>query len=327
MSIRIRYWTHYGYFVLLLLLTATVSILTLRTLGQAIEQVFHQDFQSTLAGREMMAAIDREDALVLKAMYRQADARQVILELEAARKAFMDALGRARVGEQAETLRRIRQLFASYQASVDAMASAPGTSSDRYMSELEPHSRSLREAIAAMIVANQRGLKASAEKTRSLVRVRTFLMSLVCALGLLSLFLMSRRFDTHVIDPLRRVRDTVVAMANGDDARRPPPLEEGEIGDIARAVTRLADRFEAGMAARQADMETCRRTLRALIDLLPEPAVLLSPAGAMVAFNQAFSRRVEHVQGSAVQAWLADTDRWETLELPQGQGTLHRARS
>ncbi len=331
MSIRLRYWTHYGYLVVLLLITATVSILTLRTLGHAIELILREDYLGTLAGRDMMVAVEREDALILKALVQPVDHRRLIVQLEEARKSFLDALARVRTNVsypgEAEAVQRIRQTYAAYQDAVDRLLLERDARPVRYVTDLEPRLQALRGEIEAMIVANQEAMQGAGKHARAMVRERTFLMSMVCALGLLSLFVMSRRFDTHVIQPLRRVRDAVIEMAQGDDSRRPPAVDEGEIGDLGRAVTTLADRFEAERAARSVRLEACRRTLQALVELLPDPAVLLSPAGAIVAFNHAFSERLESRHRSAsVRDLLANEAEWSVLELPHGQGTLHRAR-
>ncbi len=334
MNIRLRYWTHYGYLVLLLLITATAAILALRSLRHVIEAIFQQDFQSAVASHEMIAAVELEDRRLLEALARPGDQRLLAVQLETSRERFMTALDRARnsVSDSAEAdvVRRVRQAHAAYEDAVGRLLTRLHGEEGwpLYFSEVAPAFRRLRERLEELVSVNRAGMLAAGKQARSVARERTFVMSAVCALGLLSLFVMFRRLDEHVVYPLRRLRDATLAMAQGDSARRPPQVEAGEIGDLASAITEMADRFDRERAGLVMQLDACRRTVEGLVELYTTPAVLLSPAGIVLASNKAFAAwMADHGDSDTVRSLLEQSGAWNVQNLAHGLGSLYTART
>jgi two-component system phosphate regulon sensor histidine kinase PhoR len=101
-------------------------------------------------------------------------------------------------------------------------------------------------------------------------------VAVVVALGLTLLFARS------VSRPIIALRDTARSLAAGDLSRRPQLSAPGEVGDLADALSRMAEQLGARLAA----LEENDALMTALIESLNEGVLAVSPAGQVVRMNQ-----------------------------------------
>lgn len=109
------------------------------------------------------------------------------------------------------------------------------------------------------------------------------LRELVIALsiGILTSSVLAYAMARPLMRPLENLRDAARAIATGNFSRRPPLLAEGEIGELADALRRLAEQAEAKSDALQAE----EILLVALTEALNEGVVAINARQQVVRIN------------------------------------------
>lgn len=102
------------------------------------------------------------------------------------------------------------------------------------------------------------------------------LIALVGALVLTVLFARS------ISQPVVELRDVARAIAAGDLRRRPSMVAPGEVGDLASALSRMAEQLEARLSALEAD----EQLMAAVLESLDEGLLALDAEGHVVRINQ-----------------------------------------
>lgn len=101
----------------------------------------------------------------------------------------------------------------------------------------------------------------------------------VALLGVLLLVLV---FARTISQPVVELRDVARAIAAGDLTQRPSLAAPGEVGDLATALTRMAEQLSYRMDALRKDDDL----MVALLESLEEGVLALSPNGSVVRINE-----------------------------------------
>ncbi len=110
-------------------------------------------------------------------------------------------------------------------------------------------------------------------------------VSLAMMLSFLSVLLFVR--------PLRRIVATAQALANGDLSARAGLTSDDEVGDVGRALDRMA----LDLRRRLANAGSGDAVLAQLVDALPVPCVIIEPSGEPLALNGP-ARRALRLEGT-----------------------------
>ena len=102
---------------------------------------------------------------------------------------------------------------------------------------------------------------------------------LVAVLGVLLLVWV---FARTISQPVVELRDVARAIAAGDLTHRPSLAAPGEVGDLATALTRMAEQLANRMRALQEDDDL----MVALLESLEEGVLALAPSGSVVRINE-----------------------------------------
>ena len=89
-------------------------------------------------------------------------------------------------------------------------------------------------------------------------------------------------FARTISQPVVELRDVARAIASGDLARRPALSAPGEIGDLATALSRMAEQLSQRMLALTKD----DHLMTALLESLEEGVLAFDPAGSVVRINE-----------------------------------------
>ena len=99
-------------------------------------------------------------------------------------------------------------------------------------------------------------------------------------------------FSRSITRPIIELRDVAQSLAAGDLSRRPALSAPGEVGDLARAVHRLAEQ----LGARLATLEAEESLLTELFDSLTEGAIAVDASRQVMRINDV-GRRLASVDG------------------------------
>ena len=157
----------------------------------------------------------------------------------------------------------------------------------------------------------------------------------VLASGLVALVgavLLAWAFARTISQPVVELRDVARAIAGGDLSRRPALSAPGEIGDLATALSRMAEQLSFRMLALKKDDQL----MTALLESLEEAVLAFDPSGSVVRINERgrvllavqaplpFGRELlprEYAIRSAIDQALAGDD-VPTSEVVIGERTL-----
>ena len=157
----------------------------------------------------------------------------------------------------------------------------------------------------------------------------------VLASGLVALVgavLLAWAFARTISQPVVELRDVARAIAGGDLSRRPALSAPGEIGDLATALSRMAEQLSFRMLALRKDDQL----MTALLESLEEAVLAFDPSGSVVRINERgrvllavqaplpFGRELlprEYAIRSAIDQALAGDD-VPTSEVVIGERTL-----
>ncbi len=119
-------------------------------------------------------------------------------------------------------------------------------------------------------------------QTSALVNdLRWSIVGATAIIGLLGVAL-AGRLARPVSRPMEELRDVARALASGDMSRRPSLMGEGEVGDLADGLRRLAEQLEARVLALQAE----ESLLAALTDSLNEGVIAVDNRQRVVRMNE-----------------------------------------
>ena len=119
-------------------------------------------------------------------------------------------------------------------------------------------------------------------------------------------------FSRSITKPVIELRDVAQSLAAGDLSRRPALSAPGEVGDLARAVHRLAEQ----LGARLATLEAEESLLTELFDSLTEGAIAVDSGRQVMRINDV-GRLLAKVDGEvpfAVERLPADADLRDALQ-------------
>ncbi|MEL6348433.1 MAG: hypothetical protein AAFV53_35330 [Myxococcota bacterium] len=277
-----------GVLLLLQLLTAFAAVGLLSRVSPAVEQILEENVTSTEAVEDMLIALATPGGI---------DAE-----------AFDDALRRA---ERNITIPDERPLLARLRADRDGvMADEP---------------EALRDAILALkaLSAVNRGSMQSADEAAQRIGVSGAWAAVLLGFSAFGVGVgVIRRLRTRVEDPILELDATLDAARGGDNQRRCARLTgPDEIIQMGAHVNWLLDQLSH--EPQRSELDT-RRALLAVLDLLPEPTIIVSPEGERFAENQAafdvvttplLSEIVRHPPKPPSGRWAVQQIRFSSLRL------------
>ncbi|NVB80719.1 MAG: HAMP domain-containing protein [Kofleriaceae bacterium] len=253
----------------------------------------------TLADRQSMidltarmtTALEREDDALLVAV--AGDARRARSELSSERRTFDEAFDKFSSLAPADERAIASELHSdvtTYREHGDALLAAMSgvtaqTARDRYHAEVNP---ALRRAVAAAGSLRERsfqsmkdaGVAARDEASRGTRIVA--IVSLV-ALGIaMSVALLLAR---SVLRPIRALTSSVEAMRRGDFGTRVARGAPDEIGKLTDGFNRMAESLAAFQSSNLGEVIRAKETLEATIGALPDPVIVIDPAGLVASMN------------------------------------------
>jgi PAS domain-containing protein len=146
----------------------------------------------------------------------------------------------------------------------------------------EPHLLEVREAVRQLSELNHGGIEAlSVASTKSGWRRSAWVLS-VGALGLALAVLLGRRLYRSIARPLEVISRTLVAIGQGDLARRVAYQAHDELGQIAGALNATAERLAAEEASLRGRLQVHERLAQALLDTVVPAGFVADREGRVI---------------------------------------------
>ncbi len=300
MTLRAKLLAAQAPLALVLVIFGFAAAKTLTALGSSPELILKDNYRSVLAAERMLEALERlQEAALSRATGRPVDdasVRSLAGRLEG--ELSVQEHNITEEGEDAAT-RRLRDRWTAYRAALDEALGAKGPAQlARYFDALVPAAAALREAANEILALNQDAMARKSDRARRLaernVTIVVAATIAALALGLVSSFWLTAR----LLRPLKVLSRTVRRIGEGDLEARARVVGKDEIAGLAQEFNDMADRLAQYRRSSLGELLQAQQASQAAIDSLPDPVLVLDPAGAILNLNGAADAML-HLGGAA----------------------------
>ncbi|HTN53624.1 MAG TPA: ATP-binding protein [Anaeromyxobacter sp.] len=267
------------------------ALWSLRTLGTSSERILQDNYRSVLASQRIEEALERLDRAVLARL-----AGRPAAEPEETRRSTGRLEEELRVQEgnvtepgEAAATARLRAAWDRYREAHAGLAALPDREAlaRAYFERLEPAYGEVRAAAEEILAINQDAMVRKSEVARRLA-ARLVVMTVLATLGGLLLGLaLSTGLTARITRPLSVLSQTVRRIAEGDLAARARVRGHDELALLASEFNAMADRLAQYRASSLGELLQAQQAAQAAIDSLPDPVLVIDPAGTLVNVNRA----------------------------------------
>ncbi len=301
MTLRAKLLLAQAPLALVLALFGVASVTTISSLGHSPELILKDNYRSVLALERMLRSLERLEGEALARVTGRAggsdaapDQQRFEAELAAQEHNITEP------GE-GEATRRLRQRWTEYQAAFARLPAAPRPEGlEIYFGALEPTYRRLQAAADEVLALNQDAMvrksdraRRAAERNSSFVVVATVA---ALALGLVS----SLALTARLLKPMAALSQTVRRIGEGDLEARARVDGKDEIAALAQEFNTMADRLGQYRTSSLGELLQAQQASQAAIDSLPDPVLVLDPAGGVLNLNRAAEAMLRIGAGGAV---------------------------
>jgi PAS domain S-box-containing protein len=287
------------------------AIVMFSKLGNNIDVILRENYQSVLAAEKMKEAIERMDSALLFAIGGQEQA--AIDQFHPFRLKFEHSL---KVEQNNITLKGERELanevasqFAEYVQSSEQFFQLPA--SDRevrtkfYFEQSLPTFNRIKDCADQILDINQNHMEAMdlAARSAAATAVRSMIVALLGSVLLASW--LSWRLSRSILGPIIGVTNAARAMAKGDLEQVVPVMSSDELGELGRTFNSMARTIREFRQAGTAQLLRAQKTAQATIDSIPDPVVVVDLEGVIERTNPAAIRILGVSSAKGNLAWAA----------------------
>jgi hypothetical protein len=302
MNLRTRILLGYGYLVAVLVVTAAGAALAFHHLGQGIEGVMAENFESVRAAMGMLEALERQDSACLSALL---DEQGAAAALEQEEKEFLRALeqAKANVTIQGErpVIEDVGRLFSGYKAARDSLlASRPATPLAAYELDTFPRFQAVKASVIRLIELNHQAMREADISTRQFAMRGSIVLGMVVALAFLSFGLLSRLLNRHFLVRLADMKSALGDIATGNLLRRFDPVLDDELGLLARRLNAALDAEARAEGSAGGLLSQQRQLLLGMLERWGEPVAVVAIDGMLIAstLSEERERAVVKIEGA-----------------------------
>jgi signal transduction histidine kinase len=287
-SIRQKLWLGFGGLLLIMVIVSVMTLVVLTRYSHALEQLFHDNYNSVLFCDAMKASLDQLSQRAQRIIWQVPAAPGV--DVDAQEKKFstnlVSELGNCTLpGEKEKTLAVI-SLWHEYEEAYLKFdnASAPNQT-DLYRNILidrQQKMEQLTQQISDMNMANMMSLDGQVKKT--IISTRDTLLVLVLA-GTMLAALVVWAAGAAMLRPLQGLMRSAREIEAGNLDMRVPVRSLDEIGQLAEAFNSMAGKLREFRQIDHDRLIRTQQTTQLAIDSLPDAVFVISPAGIIEISN------------------------------------------
>jgi signal transduction histidine kinase len=265
-------------------------------LGQRIDVILRENYNSVLAAEGMKEALERMDSAAQFALNGQDErGRKQFRENEPLFRAHLEK-ERKNVtlpGEQ-ELVDRLTTGFDLYLEQSKAYYAIPadqfGERSDHYYNRLYRTFLEIKNDADKVLEINQANMTAENDKARMAAGRSSRVMILALLGAAVAATLIALVLSRAILEPIRAVTRAARAMSQGDLDQVVPATTRDELGELALTFNTMARTIREFRQSRTARLLRAQKTAQATIDTIPDPVLVVDPTGAVERANPAACR-------------------------------------
>jgi PAS domain S-box-containing protein len=265
-------------------------------LGNNIDVILRENYQSVRAAQGMKEALERMDSaqwFAIGGEETKAHAQFEDNRVEFARRLNIETHNITLPTEQ-EMADDLVRLHARYLELADRFfAMLPGSKEERthfYFHELLPLFDAIRRRADDVLELNQRNMEQENDRARSSAESSTRLMLVALLASAAVSSAVALGMSRLILEPIRAVTRAAQGMARGELDQVVPPTTRDELGQLAESFNAMARTIRNFRQAGTSRLLRAQKTAQATIDSFPDPVVLVDTAGSVERANPAARR-------------------------------------
>jgi signal transduction histidine kinase len=265
-------------------------------LGERIDVILRENYESVLAAEGMKEALERMDSGAQFALTGQGERGRK--QFRENRSLFERHLEKERrnvtvEGEQ-ELVDQLTVSYDQYLKQSENFYSIPANQTnqraDAYYSGIYKTFLDIKNDADKILEINQANMKAESYRAHE-AAARSKRVMLLALLGSAVVATMIALFMSRaILEPIRAVTRAARAMAQGELDQVVPATTKDELGELALAFNSMARTIREFRQTRTARLLRAQKTAQATIDSIPDPVLVVDPLGAVERANPAARR-------------------------------------
>jgi NtrC-family two-component system sensor histidine kinase KinB len=292
MNLRTKLLLGYVGFVLALGVLGAWSARTLSQMSAVSSRIISENYDSVVAAQDMKESLERQDSAALFDLLGQRDrARRQVAEHRARFDAALaKAAGNITESGEADAVRSIRGGRDEYYSRFDAFLNATGDRTAFYFQSLEPQFNRVRSDADQLLRLNQEAMRRKADAASRIAR-RWFFVTLALAIILMAAGVaIELSLSKAIVGPVAQLTAATTRLASGDLDTAVPVHSDDEIGTLAVAFNRMAERIRELRRSDLGKLLVAQQTTEATIDSLFDPVIVADGDGLVTRINPAAER-------------------------------------
>lgn len=292
MTVRTKLLLGYGFCFLLLLVISFSAFWGFTHLGQGIDRILRENFESVSASMSMMEALERQDSLSLIRLLNP-DAEPRAMEKLDAR--FEEGLKKVKanitIAGERGIIRRVEEGYRRYRGSRAALLERrPDEPLSAYQRDTYPHFERVKAEVQELISANRQAMFEADQNARTAVSVNAVWIGFIIVVALISVAVIYRWLDRDVLVRLEEIREVAEHGAGDAPRRRVSVHGNDELARIGKYLNETLDKQQALNAKAEGDLRHSRRLVLGLLRSYETEYLLMGLDGRVVASTLAPSR-------------------------------------
>ena len=283
---RLKHKLYLGFGGLILFLAAigAQNILHISKLGESIDVILRENYQSVIACQQMKEALERIDSGLLFTLLGEMgrgteliNKNKVVFE-----QALNVELRTITLPGEADQARLLEGLYRRYRDSLGRITDPmrpEGIRRDAYFAEILPLFGQIKNAADAILQMNQRNMAEANDRARDRAATvkRQMMILLAAEAAILLLFIAAT--DRWILRPIRRLTRSAEEIRKGNLDLVVESRSRDEIGRLSESFNAMAARLRELRRSDQARLVRVQRATQQAFDSLPEAVAVLGLEG------------------------------------------------
>ena len=283
-SLRQKLFLGFGGLLLIIAMTGIQSISKVTELGDAIDVILRENYQSVLACQNMKESLERMDsgALFILSGYEKEGRESIDGNLPEFEKALAIELNNITLPGEGEKAAQLGELFAKYKATIQGMEDRITPYEKRrdiYFNELFPLFRNIKGTADAILNLNQQNMydanQAARHKATKAREQMYFLLILGALLAMAYVFFIGK----WILRPIERLTQSAEEIKQGNLDLIVKTDTRDEIGRLSEAFNAMAASLREVRRSDEAKLVRIQHSTQQTFDNLPDAVAILDLEG------------------------------------------------
>lgn len=288
--------------MLLLAVLGTAGVFLLWSLGNKVNNILRENYDSVIAMWRLNEALERIDSscqFLLSAKQDPELRKKARLQYDQNWTAYSDAL---RVEQKNITLPREEALVANltaltdqYRAQADAFFGNPEGEDDRHQTYFGQGGLldlfgQIKEASGAILKLNQANMEEEGREARHVAERSLVWFGFGLALAIFLAGLSAWHTVRTILQPIQAITRAALAVSAGNTDQVVPYTAHDELGQLAQAFNTMTHHIRDFRQSQSAQLLRAQQTIQATIDSFPDPVLVIDFEGQVETANPAARR-------------------------------------